>query len=318
MRKMLISNKTACILVLTLLTASACSSGYELPEMPDGVQTVSLLGDTLYTPELDPQLSEEYGDSVQTALQEYRRDPENAESLIWLGRRAAYLGEYREAIETFTEGIFKHPDDPRMYRHRGHRYLTLRMFDRAIADFESAAELMRNMEDRVEPDGLPNDQNQPTSTLKSNVWYHKGLAHYVQAEYPAAIDAYENALELDLTQDMRIATLYWYYMALRRDGQVEKAGRAISEISEDIEVIENEAYLNLLLVFNGVFRAERLMETTEDALQNATLGYGIGNWHYMNGREERAIDIWEQVYDEGNWPAFGYIAAEAELARMRD
>ena len=63
-------------------------------------------------------------------------------------------------------------------------------------------------------------------------------------------------------------------------------------------MIENDAYLNLLLVFNGVFRAEQLMETADDALQNATLGYGIGNWHYMNGREERAMGIWQQIYDD--------------------
>jgi len=313
------SNKIASVLLIfILLSTAACSSEAELPVLPDGAQAISLLGDTLYTPELDPETEDEYSENVQDALVEYRKDPEQADNLIWLGRRTAYLGEYRQAVETFTEGIYKQPDDPRMYRHRGHRYLTLRMFDLAIQDFESAELIMRNMEDRVEPDGLPNALNQPTSTLKSNVWYHKGLAHYVQADYPAAIEAYENALDLELTEDMRVATLYWYYMALKRDGQVEKAGTTISEISEDIEVIENEAYLNLLLVFNGVFRAERLMETSADALQNATLGYGIGNWHYMNGREERAFEIWQQIYDDGNWPSFGFIAAEAELARMQE
>jgi len=313
------SNKIASVLLIfILLSTAACSSEAELPVLPDGAQAISLLGDTLYTPELDQETEDEYSENVQAALVEYRKDPEQADNLIWLGRRTAYLGEYRQAVDTFTEGIYKQPDDPRMYRHRGHRYLSLRMFDLAIQDFESAELIMRNMEDRVEPDGLPNALNQPTSTLKSNVWYHKGLAHYVQADYPAAIEAYENALDLELTEDMRVATLYWYYMALKRDGQVEKAGTTISEISEDIEVIENEAYLNLLLVFNGVFRAERLMETSADALQNATLGYGIGNWHYMNGREERAFEIWQQIYDDGNWPSFGFIAAEAELARMQE
>lgn len=297
---------------------SGCQSGYELPPVPDGAQAYSLLGDTLFTQELDPETEEEYTVNLQDAVREYRVDPENAENLIWLGRRTAYLGQYREAVEIFTEAVFKHPEDPRMYRHRGHRYLTLRMFDRAIQDFESAALLLRNMEDRVEPDGLPNELNQPTSTLKSNVWYHKGLAHYVQGDYPAAIESYENALELDLTEDMRIATLYWYYMALKRNGHDEKAGSAVAGITEDIEVIENEAYLNLLLVFNGVFRAERLMEASADALQGATIGYGIGNWHYMNGREDRAIEIWQKIYNEGNWPAFGFIAAEAELARFQE
>lgn len=303
--------------ILLIILINACSSEQAFPELPDGAQAVSLLGDTLYAPELDPETEAEFNENVRELLVEYRRDPENPGNIIWLGRRTAYLGEYREALSIFTEGIYKHPEDPRMYRHRGHRYITIRMFDRAIQDFESASELMRNMPDQVEPDGLPNELNQPTSTLKSNVWYHKGLAHYVKGEYPEAISAYENALNLELTEDMRIATLYWYYMALRRDGQVEKAGTTISDISEEIEVIENDAYLDLLLVFNGVFRADQLMDSSENPLQNATIGYGIGNWHFMNDREERAIEIWQQIYEDGNWPAFGFIAAEAELARLR-
>jgi len=305
------------IAVVIVLFATACDEFNELSPLPEGAQTFSLLGDTLYTPELPADVKEEYSENLREAMIEYRIDPEEPENLIWLGRRTAYLGEYRDAVGIFTEGVFKHAEDPRMYRHRGHRYLTLRMFDHAINDFEQAALLMRNMEDRVEPDGLPNELNQPTSTLKSNVWYHLGLVNYVQANYPAAIESYESALALDLTEDMRIATLYWYYMALKRNGNDERAGEVIADITPEIEVIENEAYLNLLLVFNGQFSAERLMEASDDALDNATLGYGIGNWHYINGREEHALQIWRQIYSEGNWPAFGFIAAEAELARLQ-
>ncbi|NBC25503.1 MAG: tetratricopeptide repeat protein [Bacteroidetes bacterium] len=296
----------------------SCGPADSLPELRGDAQAISLLGDTLRTPTLDTETEQEYRENLDEAMKNYRIDPEEPENVIWLGRRMAYLGNYREAVEIFTEGVFKHSEDPRMYRHRGHRYLTLRMFDRAIADFESAADLMKNMTDRVEPDGLPNEQDQPTSTLKSNVWYHLGLAHYVQGNYPAAIDSYENALELDLTPDMRIATLYWYYMALRRNGNDERAGEMIADISPDLEVIENDAYLNLLLVFNGVFRPEQLTESPGDELHSATLGYGIGNWHYINGREERAYDIWQEIYNEGNWPAFGFIAAEAELAELSE
>lgn len=304
-------------LFFTMILLS-CGRGDRLPELEGDAQAISLLGDTLRTPAMDAETKQEYRENLDEAMKDYRIDPEEPENVIWLGRRTAYLGNYREAAEIFTEGIYKQPEDPRMYRHRGHRYLTLRMFDRAVTDLESAADLMRNMNDQVEPDGLPNALNQPVSTLKSNVWYHLGLAHYVQQNYPEAIEAYENGLDLELTEDMRIATLYWYYMALRRNGLDKRAGAAIAEVSEDIELIENDVYLNLLLVFNGEFNAERLMESGEDALQNATLGYGIGNWHYMNGREDRAEDIWQAVYDGGNWPAFGSLAAEAELAKMLD
>lgn len=305
------------VILALILTGTACSDGSDtgLAEVPEGAQAVSLLGEPLYKPELSGEVYNAYSENFQEALVSYRTDPENAESIIWLGRRTAYLGEYREAVRIFTEGVFKHPEDPRFYRHRGHRFITLRQFDEAIQDLERAAELMRSGPDMIEPDGLPNALNQPVSTLKSNVWYHLGLAYYLKGEYQKAADVYENAFELDLTDDMRIATLYWYYSALKRMGLDEEAGVAVSGITPNIELIENDVYLNLILVFDAVFDADRLMETGEDAINNATLAYGLGNWHYMNGRQERAFEIWNNILELPQWAAFGYIAAESEIAR---
>ena len=76
---------------------------------------------------------------LDTARAEYEANPDDADNIIWYGRRRAYTGDYRGAIEVFSEGIEKFPDDARMYRHRGHRYITIREFDRAIADLEKAA-----------------------------------------------------------------------------------------------------------------------------------------------------------------------------------
>ena len=50
----------------------------------------------------------------------------------------------------------------------------------------------------------------------------------------------------------------------------------------------------------------------------ATAAYGVGNWHLYNGESERAIPIFERIVATESWAAFGYIAAEAELARLRD
>ncbi|WP_234573337.1 tetratricopeptide repeat protein [Rhodohalobacter sp. 614A] len=308
--------RSVILLFIPLSLLISCSEQSELEPVPEGIQGYSLLGDTLETPEISQEMFDEQNEKLIQALTDYRANPDDADAIIWLGRRTAYLGEYREAIRIFTEGISKFPDDPRMSRHRGHRYITLRRLDLAIEDFEKAKELMSSMPDQVEPDGLPNELNQPTSTLKSNIYYHKGLAHYLKGEYDLAIQEYEESLKLDLTDDMRIALIYWYYMALKRSGNDLKAGEIIEPVNADINLIENEAYLNLILVFKGVFDSNRLMETSEDALENATLGYGIGNWHYINGREERAISIWENVYDTDQWAAFGYIASEAELARI--
>ena len=117
-----------------------------------------------------------------------RRDRNDADALIWLGRRTAYLGRYREAIQIFSDGIARHPTDARMLRHRGHRYLTVRELDRAIVDFEKAVELMAGQPDAIEPDGLPNARNIATGTLHSNVWYHLALGYYLQGDFSRAAE----------------------------------------------------------------------------------------------------------------------------------
>jgi hypothetical protein len=49
----------------------------------------------------------------------------------------------------------------------------------------------------------------------------------------------------------------------------------------------------------------------------ATQGYGVGNWYYVNGDRAKAKEIFEKVVSGPQWSAFGYIAAEADLQRMR-
>src|SRR4029079_14854032 len=118
------------------------------------------------------------------------RDPSSADAAIWLGRRLAYLGRFPEAIEAFTQGIAIHPADARLYRHRGHRYITTRRFDREVADLTKASQLVAGKQDEVEPDGAPNKAGIPRSTLQSNIWYHLGLAQYLSGDFDAALASY--------------------------------------------------------------------------------------------------------------------------------
>ncbi|MFP5248079.1 MAG: hypothetical protein ACLGH0_15405, partial [Thermoanaerobaculia bacterium] len=119
-------------------------------------------------PVMSPEIQAQREQELATARANYEKNPNDADAIIWLGRRTAYLGNYDEAIAVFTEGIRKHPTDARMLRHRGHRWITLRRFDKAVADLTTAAELIRGKEDEIEPDGLPNARNLPLTTLQSN------------------------------------------------------------------------------------------------------------------------------------------------------
>ncbi len=47
----------------------------------------------------------------------------------------------------------------------------------------------------------------------------------------------------------------------------------------------------------------------------ATVAYGVGNWHLYNGDAARAEEIITEILRADSWAAFGYLAAEADLAR---
>lgn len=281
-------------------------------ELPEDVQAISLLGDSLRS---NANLPETLTLRIDSLIEVNASRGDIASATIWSARLSAYNGRYKSTIETLSENIkpeYTSQEMARFLRHRGHRFITLREFEMAITDFQTAELLMKETEDRIEEDGLPNSQNIPLSSLYTNVYYHLGLAQYLTQDFESATASYQNCYNYSSNDDMRVAALYWQYMSLRKLGRDEEAGKLLAEISADLNVIENDSYLNLLLVFKGEFDADHLLNGGDD-LTNATTGYGIGFWHDINGRNERAQQIWQNVYDAGNWAAFGFIASEVEL-----
>jgi tetratricopeptide (TPR) repeat protein len=286
--------------------------------LPEGVEAISFLGDTLRAPELPPAVRAVYQARYEEAEDALARAPEDADALIWMGRRTAYLGQYREAIDIYSHALTLHPDDARLYRHRGHRYLTVRQPDRAIADFRRAAGLTAGKPDEVEPDGLPNARGIPTSTLQYNIWYHLGLAYYLEGALEAAAGAYRNCLELSENDDSVVAASYWLYMTLRRLGRDAEASDVLEAIHADMDVIEGDAYLDLLLLFRGERAIEDFVgaEGSDATLNGTTTAYGVGVWYLLHGRPDEGYDIFRRIRSgESQWAAFGFLAAEAELAR---
>ncbi len=271
-----------------------------------------------------PSLSEEsrkkLHDNLATALVDYKKDSSNADAIIWYGRRTAYLGNYASAIDIFTKGIARYPNDARMYRHRGHRFITIRCLDLAISDLEKAAQLITNKSDEVEPDGMPNANNIPTSTLQSNIWYHLGLAYYLKADFTRAADAYTNCLRVSKNPDMYVATANWLYITLRRLKKEKEALELLSTISANVELIENKDYLRLLLLYKGEADPELLKQElikSNSSLSNASTGYGLGNYYLVKGDKTTAKMIFEKIVSGDQWASFGFIAAEAELRNVK-
>jgi tetratricopeptide (TPR) repeat protein len=235
--------------------------------------------------------------------------------MIWYGRRLAYLGRYDEAIRVFGRGVQLHPGDARFLRHRGHRYITLRCNPAAIADFSRAAAIEKGRPDQVEPDGMPNARNIPTSTLQTNIYYHLGLAYYLEKDFSRAAEAWKACRELSGNPDMYMAAAYWEYISLRRAGQEAAARTLLNGLDTKAQLIENEDYHALLMLYRGVLTEATVLEKLQPSaggLSNATTGYALGVYYLLKGDEARSRALWNKVLEGGQWGSFGYIAAEKE------
>lgn len=282
----------------------------------DPTKIYNFMGEELPPKQLTEEARATYEKTLLEARSNFEANPDSLELIIWYGRRLAYPGRYLEAIDVYTSGLEKFPTSYKLRRHRGHRYITTRQLEKAINDFEMAAFYSVNAENAIEPDGLPNKLNKPLGNDKFNIWYHYGLAHYLSGRYDKAISAYKKCMEFSDNDDLLSATSYWLYMTYKKIGNVTLADQLLVDIEGDMNIIENDVYMDLLLLFKGEKEADELLSQAfpEDGKIDPTLAYGVGNWFQQQGNIEKANEIFLKIMDSPYWDAFGYIAAEAELA----
>lgn len=306
------------LLVIIAVFALACGGGRRSPSVdaPAGPEAISLLGVPLHA-------IRDTADLIARADAQLAADPDNVTRIINAGIARAAARRFNSAIEMFTRGIEKYPDEARLYRFRGHRYLSLRRFDDAVKDLERAVAL---------------------DSTNYDITYQLALAYYLTRRYAdaaAAIDKcmafaenakwqaveearvnpiwYRSCMSLKTDDDGRAAMLDWQYRALRRAGKHADARRLARSVREGWTVRANAPYYRALLFYRGIRGETSTLDSLSAAgeLAFVTGAYGVANWHLMEGDTARARSLFERIAGGDQWPAFGFIAAEVDLARMR-
>ncbi|HEX5009143.1 MAG TPA: tetratricopeptide repeat protein [Planctomycetota bacterium] len=301
--------------------------------LPAGAQCRSLLGQPLYPPPVAEDQRAKLEQQLVDARAAWQAAPDDADALIWYGRRLGYLGQFREAVEVFSEGIRRHPEDARMWRFRGHRGITLRQFDKAVADLERATQLIEGQPDQIEPAGTPNARGIDLDTLHENVWYHLALARFLRGEYEEALSDWETCLTTVRNDDGRSMCAYWIASAAGRAAAAEQAqgdatqaaalrargAAALAGIRPEMDIVEYTSYHQLALAWKGELEPDALLASARQHVDGdidlATVGFGVANWHLCRGETELAQAIFAEVERGPSWHAFGHVAAEVELAR---
>ncbi len=256
-------------------------------------------------------------EALESARAAWERHPTDADSIIWYGRRVGYTGDFAKAVEIYTEGLRHHPDEPRLLRHRGHRYVSMREFDKAIADLARARSLVAGKPDEVEPDGQPNARGIPTSTLHGNIRYHLALAHFLKGDFAAALPVWADDAALATNRDHFVAATYWQVITLAHLGRLSEVRQVLSGIDRAWDIIENGSYHRLWLWMKGEIAERDLLPEDATALERQTIGNGMGQWFLGVGQRSRAIRAFEGVLATGPSASFGFLAAEAAMARLR-
>jgi tetratricopeptide (TPR) repeat protein len=224
-------------------------------------------------------------------------DPRNVEKIIALGLAQSGVRQYREAIATFTKGMAIAPSSALLYRWRGHRYLSVRQLDSALADFSR---------------GLALD-----STVYG-IWYHKGVTHFVRAEFAQAAAAFTRAQRTAPDTNELAGATDWLWMSSMRAGRTADAAAALGRVPDSLRVTSASAYARRIKLYRGAITPEQVFTPTDTSdIAIATLAYGVGNWYLVRGDTVQAKQYFERSVRSGGWPAFGFIAAEAELRRLR-
>ena len=256
-------------------------------------------------------------DNYKKAKKQFEDLPNSVETIIWYGRRTAYLGHFKNAISIYTEGIKKFPEEARLYRHRGHRYITTRSYDKAIEDFKTAAKLMKDKPNQIEPDGLPNAKNIPISTLKGNIWYHLGLAYYLKGDFENALWAYQQRDDVNTNNDNIVSEGHWLYMILKRMGRDNEAKTEIESITLDMDIIENVNYHKMCLFYKGLLKIKDLKIMGDGSSSDDVFLYGIGNWYlYQKNDTTKAKKYFKRLLESGNPFSFAYLAAESDWEQL--
>ena len=241
------------------------------------------------------------------------------DSVIAIGQRLARGWHYRDAVEIYTDGLEIAPGDPRLYRHRGHRYITLRRFRDAATDL---------------------DRGNALDSTSFDIEYHRGLAYYLLGRFEKAAEIYGRCMaqaerraggagdtssgtprlcsDIAIDDDSRVAMTDWRYRALRRAGRHAEAAALLPSITDGMRVRENLSYYENLKRYAGRTTEDAVLTAAgTDSVRVATSAYAMANLKLVEGDTTGARAMLERIVVSPHWPAFAVIAAEADLMRLR-
>ena len=193
-------------------------------------------------------------EAVNNARAALDADPKNITRIIELGVAQSGARQFREAIATFSRGLEIEPGNALLLRWRGHRYLSVREFDRAFADLTRGGTIDSSI---------------------YGIWYHLGVVQFLRGDFDEAAASFAKAQPIAPDPGELAGSTDWLWMSLSRAGRHAEAKAMLDRRPE--KAVTN-AYTRRLQLYRGEIGPEAVLTAADtDDVQIATLAYGLGN-----------------------------------------
>ena len=191
-------------------------------------------------------------------------EPRDVQRIIALGVAQSGARQFREAIATFSRGLTIAPNNAMLYRWRGHRYISIRQFDNALADLRRGYQL---------------------DSTNYGILFHLGVLRFAKRDFAGAATMFAKAQPLAPDGGERAGSTDWLWMSLSRANRPAEAAAMLARRADTLPAPPGYAYVSRLRLYRG--------ETAPEALVTASDTFAL--------LRRSALTIWLRATPEDHW-----------------
>jgi hypothetical protein len=309
-------------LVLSLIAGLGCAASQpaRLVRVTSPLaQTISLLGDTLYSLNRSGEGGPERARNMADARDAMARDSGSLANRLRLARTTAEMGYLRDAVSLYDGLTVAWYFDARVFRERGELLFRLRQFDAALDDLRKAGLLLIGRGVILESGAIGPSEPAALSTTQFQVFFLQGLVLYCKGDFRAAAPVLLEAVRVAETTEDRSRALLWLFFSVRRFSDGPQAARVLDLMKPEWADVTDVPELQLLLSFKGLWPTDsvRARAVGPRGEESQLLSYGLAFALLLDPERTPDAELWLQRARTGDWDAVPYLVAEAELARLR-
>lgn len=323
--------------LIGLINLFGCKS--EPKALPDQVQEAVAIADenpggSTYAVTLDGKPLKEMPEPDSIKLQNkakldasrnfYLGHLDDVKSYVSYGAQNLKSGYVENAIQLLSKGIEQFPNTSDLYLYRGIAFVQGRQFGPAVNDFWKAGKAVEGQKDVKGMLEKTEIEKKINASMHYEIYKWMGLAFQCQNDFPNAEKMFEVCGDFSNNSDLYCMAYYWQYQAYSRSGRIQDAKNILSSADPKMFIMPvTKPYLDALLYLKGDIKESELVDldklptSSEEAMGWTVKAYALALKAELAGATEKQIQLLEKITSSAYWNQMAYIAAEADLHRLK-